>query len=152
MAQYLYYAGVLVTAGAEVYNASIEAQNEDARAQQLELEKRAAQIRALDEETERLRELNEVNAEAIANAGSLDPFVSPSLLALRKANLKTAQKDVENIRFNLAVERAGIMAAISIAKRNRKAAIRGGILSALGTLGQGYQQGGSTFGRGGSLG
>ena len=131
---YMYYTAAAVSVYSTLSEASAVAQAEHRRQRQLNLEKKNAELSALSEENQRLRELTEANADVIASSSILDPFASPSLLALRKANMKTGLKDMENIRFNLAVDRARISAQIAISKKNRKAAINGGILKAAGTI------------------
>ena len=133
----LFWVGAAASTVSTLSEASAQAQVEHRRERQLKLEKKSAELAAMQEENDRLRELTEVNAEAIASTGILDPFSSPSLLALRKANMKTAQKDVRNIYTNLALERAKISAAIAISRKNRHAIVRGGILKAVSILATG---------------
>ena len=134
---WLYAAGTALTVYSTLDAASAQAQMEDRRQRQLAIEGKSAELAARQEENQRLRELTEANADAIASgvgSGILDPFASPSLLALRKANMATAFKDIKTIQQNLAIDRARISAEIAISRKNRKAAIRGGILQAAGTL------------------
>lgn len=143
----IFYLGVAASAAGQVVAAENTRKNEQRRQIQLKLEMKNAELAALDEENERLRMLDLANSEAIANAGNLDPFASPSLMALRRFNFEIANQDIANIRTNLATSRAGFSMQLAISRSNERTARTTGILGALGTIGQGAATGIKTFGR-----
>ena len=141
----VYYIAIGAMAAGEVYQAKTTAENAAERIRQLKNEKKNAELAVLDEEVNRMRMLREANADAIARAGNLDPYGSPSLLALRQVNFRMANEDVKNLYANLATERAQISAMIAINKQNIKSARVQGLLGAVSALGQGYVTGAKTF-------
>lgn len=120
------------SAAATVLDVQSTRADEKLRRQQLAREKKNAELAALDEENERLIMLQAANSDAIARSGNLDPFASPSLLALRDANLREASKDLANIQLNLATSRADISTRIAISKRRSRVAKTSGILNIIG--------------------
>ena len=71
-------------------------------------------------------------------SGNIDPFSSPSLIAIRQANVKTAKKDLANIQHNRATERAKFAMEIAVSKQRQRAAMVSGILAVGSTLLSGY--------------
>lgn len=98
----------------------------------LEQELRSNELAALDEENRRLQTLRFANEDMIVNAGGIDAWASPSLIAARHFNFKMGMEDITNIRTNLAATRAGISARIGILKSNSRATIAGGIFEIAG--------------------
>jgi len=139
-----YIAVAAMAAGAliEADNANIEALE---RARILEAELKAEELRALDEENERLINLNLANQELLAGAGGVGAYASPSLMAARKFNFKTFADDKAAAQLNLATTRASTSAQIRIFNRNARVAIQTGILSAVGTIGMGMTKGAELF-------
>jgi len=106
----------------------------------LDAELRSNELVALDEENQRLQLLREANEEILANAGGVDAYASPSLIAARDFNFKMGMQDIDNIRLNLAGVRAGISARIGILKANSRATITSGIFQVAGLAMQGKNQ------------
>ena len=79
-----------------------------------------------------------LDADVIAMSGNIDPFSSPSLIAIRQANVKTAKKDLANIQHNRATERAKFAMEIAVSKQRQRAAMVSGILAVGSTLLSGY--------------
>lgn len=78
----------------------------------------------------------------LVNAGGIDAWASPSLIAAREFNFKMGMEDIENIRFNIAGQRAGISARIGILKANSKATLTAGIFEIAGTIAGGIDAAG----------
>lgn len=146
-----FYFTIAASATAQIVQARNVAENEALRQRELKNERRQAELAALDEENERLRMLDAANSDAIARAGSLDPFASPSLLALRAANFRTANQDIANIRTNLASTQASVSTRIMISRNNARTAMQSGLLDALATAGSGIAKGSELFGSGGPI-
>jgi hypothetical protein len=104
----------------------------EVREQQLEEELRTKGLAALDEENERLRSLSFANEELMVNAGGVDAFASPSLIAARNFNFRIGMEDITNIRLNLQTARSGIAARIGILKHNSRAVLTAGIFDIAG--------------------
>ena len=104
----------------------------EVREQQLEEELRSRELAALDEENDRLRSLTMANDELLVNAGGVDAFASPSLIAARNFNFKIGMEDITNIRLNLQSARSGVAARIGILKHNSRAVATAGIFEMAG--------------------
>lgn len=100
----------------------------------LEQELRSNELAALDEENQRLIALREANDELLANAGGIEAWSSPSLIAARSFNFQMTGEDVENIRYNLASFKAEASARIGILQRNSRAAVVSGIFEIAQTM------------------
>ena len=98
----------------------------------LEQELRSNELAALDEENQRLIALRLANDDMLARSGGVDAWASPSLIAARAFNFKMGMEDIENTRFNLAGQRAGISARIAILKSNSRAIAVAGIFEVAG--------------------
>ena len=142
-----FYIAVAAMAAGEVYQGHVRKVNAQDRIRQLKLESKNATLAALDEETRRLQDLNFANSDVVANAGNLDPYASPSLIAIQQRNRALAEMDMDNIRANLAMQRAAIMSEISITRRNGRAAVTSSIINAAGTIVGGMAQGNQLFGK-----
>ncbi len=104
------------------------------REQILEQELRSNELAALDEENQRLIALRLANDDILVRAGGVDAYASPSLIAARNFNFQMGMEDIENIRFNVASERAGISARIGILKSNSRATFVAGIFEVAGIV------------------
>ena len=135
-----YIAVAAAAAGAlvEADNANIEALE---RARILEQELKTEELRALDEENQRLIDLRLANDLISVNAGGVGAYSSPSLMAARKFNFRMFDQDQQNAQLNLATTRASASAQIRIFNRNSRVAIQTGILSAISTVGMGLSKG-----------
>jgi hypothetical protein len=100
----------------------------------LEQELRSNELAALDEENQRLIQLRHANEDMLANAGGVDAWASPSLIAARAFNFQMGMEDIENIRFNVSSARAGISAKIAILKSNSRATAAAGIFEVAGIV------------------
>ena len=133
-----FYLAMAATAAGTVVS-TIDTINANAARQRiLEAELRANELAALDEENQRLIALRLANDEMLANAGGVDAWASPSLIAGRAFNFQMGMEDIKNIRFNQLTSDAGISARISILKSNSRATLTSGIFelsaTAFGTL------------------
>jgi hypothetical protein len=135
-----YIAVAAMAAGAivEADNANIEALE---RARILEAELKAEELRALDQENERLINLRLANDLISVNAGGVGAYSSPSLMAARKFNFRMFAEDQAAAQLNLATTRASTSAQIRIFNRNARVALQTGILSAVSTVGMGMSKG-----------
>jgi len=100
----------------------------------LEQELRSNELAALDEENQRLIALRLANDDMLARSGGVDAWASPSLIAARNFNFQMGMEDIENTRFNLSSERAGISARIGILKSNSRATAIAGIFEVAGIV------------------
>lgn len=132
-------AGALV----EADNANIEALE---RARILEQELKTEELRAIEQENERLINLRLANDLISANAGGIDAYASPSLVAARKFNFRMFAEDQAAAQLNLQTTRANTSAQIRIFNRNSRVAIQTGILSAISTVGMGLSKGSLLYG------
>ena len=138
----IYYVAVAaMAAGAlvEADNANIQALE---RARILEQELKTEELRAIEQENERLIELRLANDDILLRSGGVDPYASASLVAARKFNFKTFSDDQAAAQLNLSTTRASTSAQIRIFNRNARVAIQTGILSAISTVGMGLSKGG----------
>jgi hypothetical protein len=138
----VYYVAVAAAAAGalvEADNANIEALE---RARILEQELKTEELRALDQENQRLIELRLANDLISVNAGGVDPYASPSLVAGRKFNFRMFSDDQAAAQLNLGTIRASTSAQIRIFNRNARVALQTGILSAISTIGFGAAEGG----------
>ncbi len=141
----IYYIAIAASAAGaliEADNANIQALE---RARILEQELKTEELRALDEENQRLRDLQLANDLIGVNAGGVLAYASPSLMAARKFNFKLFAEDQANAQLNLATTRAGTSAKIRIFNRNARVALQLGILGAISTVGLGLSKGGELF-------
>lgn len=123
---WFYLAMASAAAGTAVSTADQISANK-ARQRVLEQELRANELRALDEENERLRALQYANDDMVVNAGGIDAWASPSLIAAREFNFKMGMEDIQNLKYNIMADRAGISARIATLKRNSRATLTSGM-------------------------
>jgi len=102
------------------------------RQQQLEEELRSNELSALDEENNRLMALRLANDEMLVNAGGIDAWASPSLIAARNFNFRMGMQDITNTRYNLQAARSGVASRISVLKANSRAVTTAGIFEVAG--------------------
>lgn len=122
---YYFYAAVAATGVAVQTANQIEANKRREAILQQELQ--SNELAALDEENERLRAIRYANDEMLAKSGGVEAWASPSLIAMREFNFKVGFEDIQNTRYNIMNERAGIAARIGILKQNTRASIQSGI-------------------------
>jgi hypothetical protein len=134
----IYYIGMAMAAAGTVVTTADSIRANKERQKILENELRAGELQALDEENLRLRALRDANEEMMANAGGIDAFASPSLIAARNFNFRMGLEDISNIRYNQASSRSTIAAHISILKSNSKALKQAGIFEIAGTAMMSY--------------
>jgi hypothetical protein len=103
-----------------------------ARQMQLEEELRSNELAALDEENNRLMALRLANDELLVNAGGVDAWASPSLIAARNFNFQMGMEDITNIRMNLQATRSAVSTRIGILKNNSRAVTTAGIFELAG--------------------
>jgi len=133
---------LMATAAAGTAVSVVDTKNtNDERERVLKEELRSNELAALDEENERLIALREANDEILANAGGIEAWASPSLLAARIWNFQVGFKDIDNINFNRANVRSGISARIGVLQRNSRATLTSGILQVIGTATSTINQG-----------
>ena len=140
-----YYLALAATATGTAIDINQQRRDAHARERQLEEEKRAEELIALDQENQRLRELREANDEIGAFASGIDAFASQSLIAARQYNFKVINEDIANIRMNLATGRSGIDRQIGILRSNRSTLKTSGFLGILGHVSGGISQGRQIF-------
>ena len=137
---YFYLASAAAAAGTAITTIDTINSNRE-RERVLEAELRANDLKALDDENQRLIALREANDQILANSGGIEAYASPSLIAARAFNFRMGMDDISNIRLNQASEKAGISARISILRANSKASLASGIFEvagiALGAAGKG---------------
>ena len=134
-----YIAMAAMAAGTAV--TTMDTINANKRRQQiLEQELRSNELAALDEENDRLIALRLANDDMLVNAGGIDAWASPSLIAARHFNFQMGIQDIENIRYNVASTRAGISARIGMLKANSRATLTAGIFEIVGTAAMGYSK------------
>jgi hypothetical protein len=131
---YIYIAASVGAAASAISTARGIEETEDLRQQAIRNEIRSAEIQAEQEEIDRRRELAFANSEAIVNAGNLDPFGSPSLLAIRRSNLVQTEKQVRNIKINLSLAKAQGSNSILASQIRSHTARTTGILDAASSL------------------
>ena len=144
---YVYLAAAVVGAGASIRQARLTAETEQLRRQNLRSEIRQAALQAEEEVTNRWLELRQANAEVVVNAGMVDPYMSQSLLAIRKNNLRKTDEAERNIRLNLMFKRAGIANRIAMSEATESTANDVGFLNAASSI-LGGVAGGMTYGSG----
>ena len=131
---FFYIATAVLSAGATISQIRATTVNEELRQQNIENEKTAAELAALDDEVSRQQDLRYANATAIVNAGNLDPFGSASLLAGRRFNQKQTERQVRNIALNLGFAKAGASNAILASDSRIRGAEIGGAFRVGSTL------------------
>ena len=132
-----YLALAAMTAGTVISTTDTIRANKE-RAAQLESELRDNELAALDEENRRLLALREANDDLLVNAGGIDAYASPSLIAARSFNFKIGMQDIENTQYNLLAARAATSVAIGILKRNSRATLQAGIFEVAGNIFAGF--------------
>lgn len=140
-----FYIAVAAMAVGEVYQGQVVKRNMEDRNRQLKLESKTASLAAMDEEVRRLQELNYANSDVIARAGNLDPYASPSLIAIQQRNRALAEMDMANIRLNLQNQRAALTAEMAINVRKGRSAVTASLINAAGTVIGGVAQGQKLF-------
>lgn len=108
------------------------------REMQLNEELRSNELAALDEENNRLMALRLANDELLTNAGGIDAWASPSLIAARNFNFQMGMEDITNLRYNLQGQRSGIANRIGILQANSKAVLTAGIFEIAGIAASAY--------------
>jgi len=104
------------------------------REQILEQELRQLELKALDDENERLIALRLANEQMLVQNAGIDAWASPSLLAARAFNFQMGFEDIEALRLNKFSARAGISAQIAILKANSRATATAGIFQIAGII------------------
>ena len=128
---------LLISAGGTAVTTADNISANKDRERQLERELHTNELAALDEENRRLIELREANDQILANAGGIDAYASPSLIAARAFNFTMAMEDISNIHLNLASDRSGISSRIAILQSNSRASRVGGIFEMAGIVADG---------------
>lgn len=123
----LYYFYAVVAATGVVVQTANQIEANKRREAILQQELQSNELAALDEENQRLRAIRYANDEMLAKSGGIEAWASPSLIAMREFNFKMGFEDIQNTRYNIMNERAGIAARIGILKKNSRATIQAGI-------------------------
>ena len=130
--EYLIYWAYAAAAAGTVVTVQDQRYANAMRQQQLEEELRSNELAALDEENNRLMALRLANDEMLVNAGGIDAWASPSLIAARNFNFRMGMQDITNIRYNLQAARSGVASRISVLKANSRAVTTAGIFEVAG--------------------
>jgi len=103
---YIYIAAAVVGAASSIQQARAVEATEALRQRTIKNEVNQAQLDAVQQATNRQIELTFANADVIVNAGNIDPFGSPSLLAIRRFNQQQTEQAIQNIAITLSLSRA----------------------------------------------
>jgi hypothetical protein len=133
----LYYWTLAIAAAGTVVQTQDQIAANRERQKILEQELRSNELAALDEENNRLIALRLANDDMLVNAGGVDAWASPSLIAGRAFNFQMGMQDIANIRFNVADSRAAISARIGILQNNSSAIKTAGIFEVAGIFAKG---------------
>lgn len=139
-----------LTAYGDIQEGKAGAQAAEFERAQYEEQGKMAQIQALDEESDRMRRLNQVMASNRASASAMGVLADGgSFLATQQANKVEAGRDIGRIRLNGKSNERRFSLAAEQSRMAGKAAMKSGYIRAAGSLLQGVNEVGKTAAAGG---